>query len=79
VSLAEAVRRLLPEAEVTAVTGTGAVPSQPTDIPAAVAAAKEADVVILYVGGKAGWYLQSRAPRPAGERSGLRQSLAPNH
>jgi beta-glucosidase len=56
VSLTDAVRRLLPNAEVTAVAGTGVVRSQPTDIPAAVAAAKEADVVILYVGGKAGWY-----------------------
>jgi hypothetical protein len=37
VSLAEAVRRLLPEAEVTAVAGAGVLPSQPTDIPAAVA------------------------------------------
>jgi beta-glucosidase len=56
VSLADAVRRLLPNAEVTAVAGTGVVPSQPTDIPAAVAAARDADIVILYVGGKAGWY-----------------------
>jgi beta-xylosidase len=34
-----------------------------TDIPAAIAAAKEADVVILYVGGKAGWYVATTAPR----------------
>jgi beta-glucosidase len=56
VSLAEAVRHLLPEAQVTAVTGTGVLPAQPTDIPAAVAAAKAADLVLLYVGGKAGWF-----------------------
>jgi glycosyl hydrolase family 3/fibronectin type III domain protein len=56
VSLAEAVRRLLPDAEVTAVAGTGVVPSQPSDIPAAVVAAEQAEAVILYVGGKAGWY-----------------------
>ena len=55
VSLAEAVRQLLPRAKVTAVAGTGVVPSEPTDIPAAVAAAKEADVVILAVGGRAAW------------------------
>jgi beta-xylosidase len=36
-SLAEAVRKLLPQAEVTAVAGTGVVPSEPMDIPAAVA------------------------------------------
>jgi beta-xylosidase len=55
VSLAEAVRQLLPNAQVSAVAGTGVVPSEPTDIPAAVAAAKEADVVILAVGGRAAW------------------------
>src|SRR5262245_9761131 len=56
VSLADAVRNLLPEAQVTAVAGTGVLPSQPTDIPAAVAAAQAADLVVLYVGGKAGWF-----------------------
>jgi len=55
VSLAEAVRQLLPNAEVTAVAGTGVVPSEPTDIPAAVAAARHADVVILAVGGRSAW------------------------
>jgi beta-xylosidase len=55
-SLAEAVRRLLPNAEVTAVAGTGVVPSQPTDIPGAAAAARNADAVILYVGGKGAWF-----------------------
>jgi beta-xylosidase len=56
VSLAEAIRRLLPQAEVTAVAGTGVLPSNPADIPAAVAAAEDADLVVLYIGGKAGWY-----------------------
>jgi beta-glucosidase len=56
ISLAEAVRRLLPDAEVSAVAGCGVLPSNPGDIPAAVAAARDADLVILYVGGKAGWY-----------------------
>jgi beta-glucosidase len=36
VSLVDAIRRLLPDAEVTAVAGTGVLPSNPTDIPAAV-------------------------------------------
>ena len=55
VSLAEAVRQLLPKAEVTAVSGTGVVPKEPTDIPTAVAAARNADVVILAVGGRSAW------------------------
>jgi beta-glucosidase len=54
-SLAEAIRKLLPNAQVTAIAGTGVTPAQPTDIPGAVAAAKAADLVILYVGGAAGW------------------------
>jgi hypothetical protein len=39
----------------TAVAGTGVVPSEPTDIPAAVAAARNANVVILAVGGRSSW------------------------
>jgi beta-glucosidase len=54
-SFAEAVRELLPNAQVTAVAGTGVIPSEPTDIPAAVAAARNADVVILAVGGRSSW------------------------
>jgi beta-glucosidase len=56
VSLDEAVRQLLPNAGVTSAAGTGVVPAEPTDISAAVAAAEEADAVILYVGGRAGWF-----------------------
>jgi beta-xylosidase len=54
-SLAEAVRQLLPKAEVSAVSGTGVVPKEPTDIPAAIAVARNADVVILAVGGRSAW------------------------
>jgi beta-glucosidase len=60
IPLAEAIRSLLPKAQVTVVAGTGVTPAQPTDIPAAVAAAKKADVVILYVGGKAAWVGKDR-------------------
>ena len=55
VSLADAIRKLLPNVKVTAVAGTGVVPSQPTDLAAAVAAARAADTVILYLGGFAAW------------------------
>jgi beta-xylosidase len=71
VSLADAVRRLLPGAEVTAVAGTGVLPSQPTDIPAAVAAAKAADLVILYVGGKAGWYGDDLTEKEGGDTANI--------
>jgi beta-glucosidase len=40
---------------VTAIIGTGVVPSEPTDISAVVAAVKKADVVVLYVGGFSAW------------------------
>lgn len=55
-SLADAVRRLVPTAKVTVVAGTGVRDDQPRDIPAAVAAAKAADVVILALGGRAGLF-----------------------
>ena len=54
-SLAEAVRKLLSNAQVTVVAGVGVTPSEPTDIPAAVAAARNADVVILAIGGRSAW------------------------
>jgi beta-xylosidase len=71
VSLAEAIRRLLPTAEVTAVAGTGVLPSNPSDIPAAVEAARDADVVILYVGGKAGWYGDDLTEKEGGDTANI--------
>jgi beta-glucosidase len=71
VSLAEAVRKLLPNAQVTVVSGTGVLPAQPTDIPAAVAAAKVADLVILYVGGKAGWYGDDLTEKEGGDTANI--------
>jgi beta-xylosidase len=71
VSLADAVRRLLPNAEVIAVAGTGVLPPQPVDIPAAVAAAKDADVVILYIGGKGGWYGDDLTEKEGGDTANI--------
>lgn len=55
-SLAEAIRELLPDAEITVVAGCGVLDSAPSDIPAAVAAAEGADVVIAAFGGRGGWF-----------------------
>jgi beta-xylosidase len=71
VSLADAVRKLLPDAQVTAVAGTGVLPAQPVDIPAAVAAANPADFVILYVGGKAGWYGDDLTEKEGGDTANI--------
>jgi beta-glucosidase len=71
VSLAEAIRRLLPDAVVTAVAGTGVLPSNPSDIPAAVAAARDADVIILYIGGKAGWYGDDLTEKEGGDTANI--------
>jgi len=71
VSLADAVRKLLPGAEVNAVAGTGVLPTQPADIPAAVAAARAADLVILYVGGKAGWYGNDLTEKEGGDTANI--------
>jgi beta-glucosidase len=71
VSLADAVRKLLPNAEVQTVAGTGVLPAQPTDIPAAVAAAKDADAVILYIGGKGGWYGDDLTEKEGGDSANI--------
>ncbi|WP_007513267.1 beta-glucosidase family protein [Pseudofrankia saprophytica] len=55
-SLAEAVRAAAPGAEVTVTAGCGVQDGEPADIPAAVAAARDADVVILALGGRGGWF-----------------------
>jgi beta-glucosidase len=71
VSLAEAVRKLLPGARVTVVAGIGVLPAQRTDVPAAVAAAKASDLVILYVGGKAGWYGDDLTEKEGGDTANI--------
>lgn len=71
VSLADAIRKLSPDAQVTAVACTGILPSQPTDIPAAVAAAKAADVVVLYIGGKGGWYGDDLTEKEGGDTANI--------
>jgi beta-glucosidase len=70
-SLAEAIRKLLPNAQVTAVAGTGVLPSNPKNIPAAVAAAKAADLVVLYVGGKAGWFGDDLTEKEGGDTANI--------
>ncbi|KPM53590.1 glycoside hydrolase [Frankia sp. R43] len=55
-TLAEAVRAAVPGAEVTVTAGCGVLDHEPADIPAAVAAAGDADVVILALGGRGGWF-----------------------
>ena len=70
-SLAEAIRKLLPNAQITAVAGTGVTPAQPSDIPGAVAAAKAADLVILYVGGAAGWVGDNLTEKEGGDTANI--------
>jgi beta-glucosidase len=70
-SLAEAIRKLLPNGQVTAVAGTGVTPAQPTDIPSAVAAAKAADLIILYVGGAAGWVGDNLTEKEGGDTANI--------
>lgn len=56
ISLADAIRELVPGAEVTVVPGCGVLDSEPHDIEAAAAAAADADVVIAAIGGRGGWF-----------------------
>jgi beta-glucosidase len=70
-SLAEAIRKLLPNGQVTAVAGTGVTPAQPTDIRSAVAAAKAAGLIILYVGGAAGWVGDNLTEKEGGDTANI--------
>ena len=56
ISLADAIRELVPDAEVTVVPGCGVLDSEPHDLGAAAAAAANADVVIAAIGGRGGWF-----------------------
>lgn len=55
-TLVEAIRAAAPDAIVESVEGVSIHPDDPQDLDAAVALAQEADVVILAIGGKAGWF-----------------------
>ena len=54
--LGEAIQAASPESHVTTVTGVNIHPDDPQDIEAAVAAAAAADVVLLAIGGRGGWF-----------------------
>ncbi|MGI3224251.1 glycoside hydrolase family 3 N-terminal domain-containing protein [Streptomyces sp. GTA36] len=55
-TLVEAIRAAAPDAIVQSVEGVGIHPDDPQNLDAAVALAQDADVVILAIGGKAGWF-----------------------
>ncbi|OHV18911.1 beta-glucosidase [Parafrankia soli] len=57
VSLADAIRAAVPGAVVTVARGCGVLDEEPADIREAVAAARDADVVVLALGGRAGWFI----------------------
>ncbi|WP_208103962.1 beta-glucosidase family protein [Modestobacter roseus] len=54
VGLAEAVQAVLPDAQVSSVVGVGLIDPEPSDLDAALAAAADADVVVLALGGRSG-------------------------
>lgn len=54
--LADAISRAFPAAAVIPATGVNIHPDDPQDIGAAVAAAETADVVVLALGGRGGWF-----------------------
>ncbi len=55
-SLVEAVRATVPDAVVVSVEGCGVLDEDPRDFAAAAEAAADADVVILALGGRPGWF-----------------------
>ncbi len=56
ITLADAIRALVADAEVTVAPGCGVLDSEPHEIDVAVAAAPSADVVIAAIGGRGGWF-----------------------
>lgn len=58
-TLTEALRRLLPDSEIVSVQGCGVLDDVPEGIQDAVEAATSADVVVLALGGRAGWFGQN--------------------
>jgi len=56
ISLTDAVRAVVPDATVVSAPGCGVTAAEPMDIPTAAAAAGDADVVILALGGRGGWF-----------------------
>ncbi|MCS5721842.1 glycoside hydrolase family 3 C-terminal domain-containing protein [Herbiconiux sp. CPCC 203407] len=54
--LAEALRTVSPTSEVTSTIGVNIRPDDPQDVAAAVEAAAAADIVVLAIGGRGGWF-----------------------
>jgi heat shock protein HslJ len=50
---------------------SGVLPSQQSDIPAAVETAKSADCIILYIGGKGGWYGDDLTEKEGGDTANI--------
>ena len=74
-SLVDAVKALLPEATVTVAQGVGITPQDPVDIEAAVAAARDADVVIAAIGGRASWFTAGISEGEGADTANIELSL----
>lgn len=72
VSIAEALRDAIPAAEVVTAPGTGVRDSEPSDIPAAVAAAAGSEVVVVALGGRSAAF-EGRATEGEGSDSATLQ------
>jgi beta-glucosidase len=70
-SLADAVRDRVPGAEVTVRAGCGVTDAEPVDLSAAAAAACDADVVILALGGRGGWFTSNATEGEGGDTADI--------
>ena len=68
-SLTDAIRAAAPDADVVSVRGCGVLDDEPADIAAAVEAAREADIVILALGGRPGWFGQALTEGEGSDRA----------
>ncbi|MEX5635403.1 glycoside hydrolase family 3 N-terminal domain-containing protein [Parafrankia sp. FMc2] len=70
-SLAGAVRDRVPAAEVTVCAGCGVTDAEPVDLSAVAAAVRDADVVILALGGRGGWFTSNATEGEGGDTADI--------
>ncbi len=70
-SLAESVRAAAADARVTVVRGAGVLDTEADELPAALDAARDADVVILALGGLGGWLIPGTTEGEGGDTANI--------
>ncbi|BBY61607.1 beta-glucosidase [Mycolicibacterium sarraceniae] len=70
-SLVEEIQAQYPASEVTAAMGVGVTADEPRDVADALAAARDADVVVLALGGRCGWFSDRTTEGEGGDSANI--------